>query len=406
MRLRSFSGALMLLVVFALCSSRGAAVQASTDLDVSFDHGLRMKSADGDFAFKMGGRVYFDWVYFNEDDDYLTTMSPIADGTEFRTARVYMSGTIYENVEFKGQYDLSGGAVKFKDVYFGIKKIPGTQIGFRVGHFKQPFGMSETTSSKYISFMERPMTAGFAPSRKSGMMLHGLLADGRATWAASVYRNSNAQGKVQADGEYNGAARLTFEAWKNDEGDAVHLGAAVTRRSDNSDATSFALQPEAHLAPAVGEINVPAKTWDLFDFEFAATVQRFSLQSEYLMIQTQAPTGSEDASFDSYYVQGGVFLTGEHRPYKHGNFSRVSPRKNVTADGGSGAVELLARYGRTDLSDTPSYDAGKLTGLSFGLNWYLNPNSRVMLNVVRSRAETPAVDGAITAFMTRFQIDF
>ncbi len=377
------------------------------DLNLSFHHGLRMQSEDGAFRFKMGGRIFFDWVYFDENDDYLRTMAPVEDGEEFRTTRIYTSGTIYENVEFKAQYDFFKGSATFKDVYVGLKSIPGLGIGFRAGHFKQPFGMSELTSSKYIWFMERPTTMAFAPGRKSGLMLHDSFAAKHGSWAVSLYRNSNAQGKAQDDGEFNAAARLTFAAWEDENGNVVHLGASATRRSDTTNMATFKLHPEAHLAKTFDSVDVPAESWDMLDVEFAAVVDRFSVQSEYLTAMTSAPTGSEDATFQSYYAQGSVFLTGEHRPYKKsaGTFSRVSPQENATAEGGSGAVELLARYSHTDLQDS-GYDAGTLDGLSFGLNWYMNPNSRIMVNVVRSDGDTPAVRGVVTAFMSRFQVDF
>jgi phosphate-selective porin OprO and OprP len=403
----------MLMTSYALALSVVAASVApatarADDLNLSFDNGLRMKSEDGAIALKMGGRIFFDWVYFSEDDDYLRTMDPVEDGSEFRSTRLYVSGTIYENVEFKAQYDFASGSVNFKDVYVGLKRIPGTGIGLRAGHFKQPFGLSELTSSKYIWFMERPSTMAFAPGRKSGLMLHDSFAGKRGSWAASVYRNSDSQGKAQDDGEFNTAARLTFAVWEGENGNVVHFGASATRRSDSTNQAEFELEPEAHLVRTFDSIPVPAETWDMFDLEFGASIDRFSAQGEFLSATTSAPAGSEDASFSSYYAQGSVFLTGEHRPYKKGaaTFSRVSPKETATADSGTGAVEFVARYSRTDLQDGPTYDAGTLDGLSFGLNWYMNPNSRIMMNVVHSEGDTPDVKGTVTAFMSRFQVDF
>jgi phosphate-selective porin OprO/OprP len=46
-----------------------------------------------------------------------------------------------------------------------------------------------------------------------------------------------------------------------------------------------------------------------------------------------------------------------------------------------GAIELTARYSELDLSDE-AVNAGRLDTTTLGVNWYLNPNTRVMLNYV------------------------
>ena len=85
-----------------------------------------------------------------------------------------------------------------------------------------------------------------------------------------------------------------------------------------------------------------------------------------------------------------------------------------------GAVELLVRYDQLDLTERElSPLARKATSWTGGINWYLNPNTKFIVNYIRFSGQnsplyvqsTPAVGaGPRTAkgdvFQTRLQFDF
>ena len=49
---------------------------------------------------------------------------------------MYFSGTIYDDIDFKVQYDFAGGDADFTDIYLGMKNVP--YVGHvRVGQFKE-----------------------------------------------------------------------------------------------------------------------------------------------------------------------------------------------------------------------------------------------------------------------------
>jgi phosphate-selective porin OprO/OprP len=114
------------------------------------------------------------------------------------------------------------------------------------------------------------------------------------------------------------------------------------------------------------------------------------------------PDGS-DPSFSGYYAYASYFLTGEHRAYKNssGTFDRVKPKTNF-GKGGTGAWEVALRYSGLDLNDAP-IQGGELEDITFGLNWYLNPNVRAMFNYVLADLDTV---GNADIVQLRFQIDF
>ncbi len=151
------------------------------------------------------------------------------------------------------------------------------------------------------------------------------------------------------------------------------------------------------------QYDFDASEADLIGIEAAAVFGPVSVQGEYIMAAVQSDA-SGDPDFAGYSVEASYFFTGEHRRYKlsEGAFDRVKPSQNLMADGGFGAVQLTARYSSVDLTNG-AIEGGEMDDITVGINWYLNPNTRVMLNYV-----TADVDGVGEAdiIQTRFQIDF
>jgi len=410
--------------------------QGDNALKLYWKEGIRFDSANGEFKMKLGGRIQNDWAFFDLDNDLEDQVGEFDDGAEFRRARLYLSGTIYENIEFKAQYDFAGGDADFKDVYLGLTDLPIG--GIRVGHFKEPFSLEELTSNNYITFMERSLPIEtFAPSRNTGLMLHNHVMDDRLTYAVGVFRDSAGDefGNEMGD-EYNFTGRITGTPWFEEKGTRmVHLGLGASVRNEYKNHLSqsklevdqevgrFRSRPEAHLASArlVDTNMLQMDELFLVGAEAALVLGPFSLQGEYIVANADGDEGS-DRDFDDdgapdygyfdsndlqgFYIAASYFVTGEHRPYKtaEGAFSRVKPAHNYLNDGGPGAWEVTARYSHLDLEDD-NLNGGEQDDITLGLNWYLNPNARVMLNYVYADAEEK-YDGEMHAFQTRFQIDF
>ena len=104
------------------------------------------------------------------------------------------------------------------------------------------------------------------------------------------------------------------------------------------------------------------------------------------------------------YIQGSYFLTGEKRNYKtsSGAFDRVKPKENFRFGGGPGAWEAAVRYSSIDLDDS-GVSGGELKDITVGLNWYLNPNTRIMWDYIRADLDDV---GDANLFLMRFQVDF
>lgn len=384
-------------------------------LSAYWDEGMKLKSEDGNFKLQIGGSVFNDWGWFDQDDDIETFIGDQVDGTEFRKARIFMKGDIYKNIEYMVEYDFaSAGRPGFKNVYLELKKIPYVRH-FRAGHFKEPFSLEELTSNNFITFMERGLNNVFAPSRNTGFMLYNHALDKRMTWAAGVFRNADdfgdSEGDETTEGGYSFSGRITGLPLNRDDGrKLVHAGFSYSFQNAFEDELQFKQKPEMHMADSfVDTGKLPGEHLNLFNPELALVCGPFSIQSEYTFASLDLDDApGSDPDYTGWYVFGSYFLTGEHRRYneKAGSFERIRPFSNLDWEGGLGAIELAARYSELDLNDE-EIKGGRLNDVTLGCNWYLNPNTRVMFNYVHADADTADFeDGNADLFATRFQIDF
>jgi len=395
----------LVLVASALAQSdESAEKKEDTSFKAEWQDGLRLQTADKSFEFQIGGRIHNDWAFMEGDETLDERFGELEDGTEFRRARLAVSGVMYEKLEFKTQLDFATGTAVFRDMYLGLRKLPAVG-NIRIGQFKEPLGLEEQASSNFTTFMERSLANALVPSRHTGIMIHERELGERVSWAIGVFRDTDDIGRATGDENYAFTGRVTGLPWFEEDGRRLlHLGVAYSRRNTASQ-FRFRERPETHLAPQLVDTGVfPAEALNLVGTEAAVVFGPASLQAEYVHVDSDTGTGL-DSSFDGFYIYGSFFVTGEHRSYRASEaaFSRIRPRKSfISKSGGPGAWELAVRYSKLDLEDAPIH-GGQLKDWTAGLNWYLNPNSRIMWNYVRADLENR---GTADIFQMRFQVDF
>ena len=370
--------------------------------------GVRMDSANEQFKLRIGGRIMNDWTFARADDSLVESLGSLGgfvrDGAQFRRARLYASGVMYERIEYRAEFDFADSFANFSDIYVGLRDVPvlGT---VKAGHFKEPFGLEALTSSNHITLLERSAGGAFAPLRNTGIAFQNTVAQGRINYAAGVFRETLNAGQSVGSGGPNLTARVTGLPVYADGGRKyLHVGAAYSHQGTPLGATLFGSRPEADLLPPfVLTPLLETSSYNMVGLEAAAVVGPFSVQSEYMKASVDS-VSSGDPTFSGLYVMGSFFLTGEHRPYWHGggSFDRVRPNSSFLDDGGIGAWEMVARYSQLDLN-SGLVRGGEMKNFTFGVNWYVNPYSRVMWNHVRSEVvETGNAD----ILLMRFKIDF
>ena len=347
-----------------------------------------------------GGRIIYDMATWGaEEFDNI--------GTEFRRVRIYNSGKMYGTVKYKLQLDFAGGKIAFKDVFIELNKLP-IKGNVRVGHFKEPLRLEALTSSKYITFMERGFPIAFAPERNTGAMYHTTFGD-KLSIQSGVFRNSDAFGNDKsATNNVNITSRITYLAM-SDGDKLLHLGISNSIRKNSDNDYGFSSRAENHMGSELlsVEFTNQVKDVNIIAGEIAYVNSSLSLQGEVVQTTVNTENGQGNAPFAheiiSYYGQLSYFLTGESRSYKSSltGFGRVKPKNNY-GENGWGALEVAARFSAIDMQED-----GSLEDFTIGLNWYLNPNTRVMLNYVIGKLTDGA--GEVTtenAVMMRIQLDF
>ena len=380
-------------------------------MSVYWKEGLHLDSANEEFKLMIGGRIQTDFASLSADSGLEDALGLLPDGFEFRRARLRAEGTIYNNIDYKAQYDfapdildgLSEGS-SFKDVYVGIRNIP-ILGAIRVGHQKEPFSMEAITSSRFTVFQETSSGSAFVPSRNAGILLQNQPLKKRINLAVGLFKTSTDKGLAVSDG-FNFTTRLAGTPLFGDGGrKLVHLGIAYSRQNSFFDRLGFRERPEAHLAPWFVDTGVfEAQKYQLMGIEGALVAGPFSTQAEYIHNWVEATTRG-NPRFKSGYVQGSFFLTGEHHRYSQDEaaFDRQRPLKNFfNGTGGFGAWEVAGRYSKLDLNDA-SIEGGEMNNYTLGLNWYLNPHTRWTFNYVFS--EVKDLDDS-DIFQMRFYVDF
>ncbi len=376
---------------------------------------------------KLRGRMYFDQLWMDDLEGPGGFVDEQNNQTGFDTVRLGITGNIYENIKYTAEFEFEGEEVDYKDASATLTDL--AWVGnFQLGHFKEVAGLEQMTSSRFVTFMERSVpTNNFTPGRNLGIMLFNHFnTNQRWSWWAGLFRGQSADDDADVDSDSNdwaGTFRVAGLPYYDEHNGRclLHLGAwASTRRTGEFGGKGGSGDWEGFLGldSRDGPINVDLGDnieFNIYAYEVAYMRGAFFIQNETFF--ADVPSTASSNGFDVYgtYVTVGYFLTGENRGYKKSgkSFDRVKPYEPFflvnTSDGvagGLGAWEIAARWSFSDLN-VPGEVPGTQENVTLGLNWYLNPYSRMMLNYVHSISDVTSF-GAFKGdhLGMRFQIDW
>lgn len=406
--------------------------QSQSSLVGRFNDGFVFETKDKTSALNLNGRLHADYRQFSNQD-------LVADTFDIRRAYLTLGGRINHYVTFDLTADVAtagGTASSSIDVaWVNYSSTPGLQ--FRAGQFKMPMSLEEQTSSRFLDFQERSFVNQLTPGKERGFMVHGSPTPS-VVYAVAV---SNGQGKnnndviAPADGK-DLIARLVYNAaedfgWKSS---VAHFGVAYSAGSQPT-GSGFSLRTEPR---GMTWFNAASFTGSDYDrkrgaVEFALAHHSFKLQGEQVQVD-YAQSGKADRDITARYVEALWMITGESYAdtYRAGAFGRMRPRSNFGfGSDGWGAWEIGLRFSDINADSFRGATAGQSSGtpqlitaatgaraITLGLKWIINPNTRVLLNYIDTRFDTPVavklnyngladqrVDSE-RAITVRFSVDF
>lgn len=420
--------------------------------------GLLGETSDKAFRIHIGGRIDWDNGWFSAPANVQNSLNtPLLDGTDLRRFRFLTEGTICEQVEFKLEADFSRAAdfkdfqptpqnaVFITDAYLAVHDIPclGT---IRAGHQKEYLTFANATSSLFTNFMERPyIFDAFEDSFMfdSGIAIYRSYLDQHATsWFGAFWNGTRTQA-FNVGGGYALSGRLTvLPIYDEAEQCWLNLGVSGSLRSSSrdSDPMTVSVRPLVRTGQSFQVPNL-INTGQLLSRDglqilgtgIHAAWGRFTFGSEFLCWNIDnaftgglpnpdgtLPPGVQSAGnlfFSGCYAEALWFLTpGDHHPINREfpGYGRVRPvrdflcvRDGACRHSGPGAWEIGLRYDHVD-ANSGLIQAGALDSLTVGLNWYLNPNAKIMTNYVYTFRNTgvAASTGSFNALGMRVHVDF
>jgi phosphate-selective porin OprO/OprP len=421
----------------------------------NFREGLVGETTDGDFRYHVGGRFDWDsgWYRVPANIQQSLGSNPLLDGTDLRRFRLETDGTIWEQVDYKLEVDLSRASD-----FTGFKSEPQTNIFIthawvaihdlplvdtvRAGHQKEYLTFSNATSALFQPFMERPyiFDAFENPfSYDNGISTNRTYFGQSMTSWVGVFWNGTRSQAFNNGGHYAFSGRLTWmPIYSEDKQRWLCFGVSGSARAFGPNDPDFIIVRP--LVRTGQSFNVPnlLQTGQVLSHDglgiagagahsawgpltFGGEFLSWSIDNAYTG-SFPAPNGMlpggarsvGDLFFSGFYVEALCFLTrGDHRDVNRAipGYDRVRPVRNFSwhrggPASGLGAWEVGVRYDFVDLNSGP-FQAGKMDSITVGLNWYLNPNLRVMLNYVYTNRQTgsSASSGQFDAFGIRVHLD-
>ena len=250
-----------------------------------------------------------------------------------------------------------------------------------VGKQKETISMERLAGLAYLPMQERSAIADTViPARNFGAVLSGTAATDNVSWAFGAFNNW-----INSDGSFSDTSnqfvgRGTWApAFFQTESNLVHVGLGL-RYSDTKQPARARSEPEFNNAPVFVDTDVFAANNQMtYNLEAYWRNGPYLLGFEYIGTDVDSPSAG-DPYFSGYHLTGSWAVKGEMRAYRKrsGTFDPLSVARPVN-QGGWGAVELAARYSRSDVTDG-AIDGGEMDIYSLGVNWWFARNAHLGVN--------------------------
>jgi phosphate-selective porin OprO/OprP len=245
--------------------------------------------------------------------------------------------------------------------------------------------------------MERPFSSatGLFGGRQFQQGLGFQKVGANYTAGLSVF---NLRGASGARNEGTGAAARFTWAPINSEDSTFHLGAwgSVENTEEGTPNLVASVNYAGRRGPSLSIATTPGISGDsvtAVGLEAAGSFGPLFFQSEYARASFGQTAGS-DQDVETFYIQGSWLINGGHKAYKASSGVFGGPKVD-----GKGLWELTARYDTIENKDLVDRQARTWI---LGLNYYVNPNLRIMANYAQGENDFTGDETGQFALRTQF----
>jgi len=414
---------------------------------------------DGRFTANLRAVVMFDAGKYFQKSSLPAAVSnrDLNDGANFRRARFGIDGKLFRDFDYTLIYEFGGSGAEdaghIQEAWIQYTALKPFRI--RLGAFEPNIGLAAATSTSGMALLERPSSAEIARNVAAGdsrsalqVQANGLWGEGDTgigtRWFFSTALTGNTVGTINSTGSSNAQPFDEQTAWIGRLAIApfaatdwqAHLGVNYQRVLQPNDAGAAASprypvqlreRPELRIdgTRLIDTGALDAKSVSVLGGEAAFGFRNVLLEGEYFKYDIDRRGSTlRNPKFDGWYLQGSWVLTGETRVYNptEARYDAPKPNYNFSPDANAwGAFELAARYSVVNLNDnagalgtaTPvgGIRGGEQKITTVGVNWYLNPTIRLMLDyqnvdVNRLNAAGVQIGQSYNAVAARAQFSF
>ena len=360
---------------------------------------LMLSSTDKRFKYWFDNRVYLDGAAYFGDNTYQGNDNKIGSGVNIRRMRFAMKAILWGHWGGEIDFDFAYNEVDIKDAY--VRYI-GKNWQLKAGNFKEPFSMELTTTSRYLTFIERPMVSKMDPSRHLGISYrrfgnHYFVEGGFFSSEVANDLMQDQNKKFGTNAGWSATARVAWAPIKKDRM-VLHLGASGSYRTpkipelgDPANSFRFSTRAETSINRKKyidTDFIENSKSLVLYNFELAYAVKNFKIGGEYMRGRIfrdtdKVPEDESKPQLGGFFVYAGFLIMNADYYYNMGEaeFSQIYFRDNK-----KGALEVALRYSYINANSfkndekIPYIPGGSGEGYTIGLNYYINYNVKVMLD--------------------------
>ncbi len=264
-----------------------------------------------------------------------------------------------------------------------------------------------------------PGTQGFFTERGSGVPMivrqrnigirySNSVLNQRLAYTVGAFNNYWETGNSFSENGSQITSRVTGLVHYTSDRNLLHFGVGYRYTGSTDSNLSYKGKPEANTAPSfINTGSFAACSANSMMFEMITVKGPVAIVCEYMQVFVNS-TNNGNPSFSYWQFGGSWFITGENRRYnkQSGNLGKLIPKNNFRfrKHTGPGAIELGARYTKSDFSDG-IIQGGKFGRFTTALGWYPNAHFRFEVNYGYGKLDTDNIIGKTSFWQFRAQFE-